>query len=194
MFRPRSIVTAFAALALAAVGAAPASADIGLSGCDNPDSSPAFAPWLDSTDYFLAPDGGFENGAAGWSGGSVVAGNESYAVSGPGSSALAVGSGATSPSVCVGLEHPTFRFFVRRTSGSPLASLGVSVVLADGTAIPVGIVGGASSWQPSPVLLVGANLLPLLTGGTSTQVSFRFTPNAGTWQIDDVYVDPKGSN
>jgi hypothetical protein len=191
-FRPLAALCAAAAVfALPAT----ASADVGYSGCDDPPSSAVFEQWLDYSNYFLAPDGGFENGADGWAldGASVDAGNQSY---GSGSSSLALGGGdsATSPSVCVGLEHPTFRYFVRRTGGLPSSRLVAKVVLADGSAIPVGIIlGGSSSWQPSPVTLIGANLLPLLTGGTSTQVAFRFTATSGTWQVDDVYVDPSGS-
>jgi hypothetical protein len=191
-FRPLAALCAAAAVfALPAT----ASADVGYSDCDSPSSSPVFAPWLDYANYFLAPDGGFENGADGWAlgGASVAAGNQSY---GSGSSSLSLGSGdsATSPSVCVGLEHPTFRYFVRRTGGSPLSSLTAKVVLDNGTTVPVGVVtAGSSSWQPSPLTLIGANLLPLVTGGTSTDVRFRFTANSGTWQVDDVYVDPSGS-
>jgi hypothetical protein len=197
--RPRALAAAAAAIAVSAVGAAPASADLGLlSDCDTPDSSAVFSPWLDSTPYFLAPDGGFENGAAGWSvdGGDVVAGNESYNLSGSGSSSLRLqgGDSATSPAVCVGLEHPTFRFVARKVSGTPLSSMTVSVVLPSGSSLPVGAVGSGSSWQPSPVMLVAANLLPLITGGSSTDVAFRFAPTSGTWQIDDVYVDPRGGN
>ncbi|MEA2125760.1 MAG: hypothetical protein QOI80_2542, partial [Solirubrobacteraceae bacterium] len=116
--------------------------------------------------------------------------------SGAGSSSLSLSSGdaATSPAVCVGIEHPTFRYFVRKVSGSSLASLRVQVVLADGTPITVGYSGGSSSWNPSPVTLIGANLLPLLTGGSNTNVSFRFTALSGNWQVDDVYVDPAGSH
>ncbi len=198
MPRPRAIAAAAVAAILSAVAAAPASAEVGMSDCNTPFSTPVFEPWLDSTPYFLAPDGGFENGAEGWTvdGASVVAGNESYNLSGPGSHSLRLttGSSATSPSVCVGLEHPTFRFVARKVSGPLTASLAVQVVLADGSAIPVGSIGGGSSWQPSPIMVVGANLLPLVTGGYSTDAAFRFAPSAGTWQIDDVYVDPRGGN
>jgi hypothetical protein len=183
MLRLRALVLLCAAAF--AVSAAPASADIGLSGCDNPAVSQPFAPWLDYTDYFLAPDGSFDNGASGWALNGASASN--------GVLSLGSGASATSPEVCVGLEHPTFRFFVRRTGGSPLASLSVKAVVG-GVTIPLGAVGGVSSMQPSPVMLIGANLAPLLTGGTSTQVAFRFEPNAGTWQVDDVYVDPRGSH
>jgi hypothetical protein len=36
------------------------------------------------------------------------------------------------------------------------------------------------------------NLLPLLPGNY-TPVEFRFTPQGGSWQLDDVYVDPHHS-
>jgi hypothetical protein len=191
--RSRSLLALGVAFVATAFAAAPASAQVGASGCDNPESSQVFAQWLDYTNYFLAPDGGFENGGAGWSldGASVGAGNQSY---GSGESSLTVGGGdsATSPEVCVGLEHPTFRFFVRRSSGA-VAALRVSVVLPNGVAVPVGVTSASASWQPSSVMLVGANLLPLVTGDSSTQVRFRFSAVAGTYQVDDVYVDPRGN-
>jgi hypothetical protein len=193
MFRSRPLIALAGALVATAFSAGPASADVGFSDCDTPASSAVFAPWADYTNYFLAPDGGFENGGAGWSldGASVGAGNQSY---GSGGSSLTVegGESATSPSVCVGLEHPTFRFFVRRASAGA-APLRVSVVLPGGGSLPVGTTLATSSWQPSPVMLVAANLLPLITGGSSTDVSFRFSTSAGSYQVDDLYVDPRGN-
>ena len=194
----RSRVLAAAALAAAAgaVAATPASAGL-QSDCNSPASSQVFAPWLDPAVYFLAPDGGFEAGGAGWDlGGSVVGdGNESYDLSGPGVRSLhmTAGDAATSPPVCVGIEHPTFRFMVRKVSGPVTATLGVKVLTAGGTAIPVGSVTGNAAWQPSPVMVIGANLLPLVLGSDSTKVRFRVTASSGSWQVDDVYVDPWGS-
>jgi hypothetical protein len=204
----RNIRTVLAALgataAVALAGAAPAPAGIlveSAPGCTSPDSDQVFSPWVDYASYFLAPDGGFESGADGWAldGASVAPANESYAVSGTGSSSLAVpnGSSATSPIVCVGLEHPTVRFFARKTSGTGSVpsrdSLRVDVLVEDNlgiiSSLPVGVVGGTRSWQPSAPLVVAASLLPLLPG-EHTPVAFRFTPQGGDWQIDDVYVDP----
>ena len=49
---------------------------------------------------------------------------------------------------------------------------------------------GGGAWQPTLPFPVLASLLPLLPG-SKTPVAFRFTPaGAGSWQIDDVYVDP----
>ena len=187
--RMRSLLaTAAASLALAA-GASPASAAITTT-CPDQASAPVFSPWLDPSDYFLAPDGGFEHSADGWSldGASVVDGNDPFALSGPGTHSLSLPSGAsaTSPSVCVGLEHPTFRYVFRKASGTPLSTLRVSAVFPSGVAVPVGTVTGSSSWSPSPVTLIGANLLV-------DAVSFRFTATSGGWQVDDVHVDPRGS-
>jgi hypothetical protein len=201
--KSRTLVAAIGAAAVAAFAAAPASAGVlveSAPGCTSPDSDQVFSPWLDYANYFLAPDGGFEAGADGWAldDASVASGNESYAVSGDGSSALALrsGSSATSPTVCVGLEHPTIRFFARKTSGSRLAGLRVDVLVEDTlgvvSSLPVGVVGGTDSWQPSAPLVVTASLLPLLPG-QHTPVEFKFTPEGGSWQIDDVYVDPTGS-
>ena len=67
------------------------------------------------------PGGSFESGTNGWSltGASVVAGNEPWKVGGSADSkSLSAPRGqAVSPAFCVGIEHPTFRFFARRTSG-----------------------------------------------------------------------------
>lgn len=195
MFR-RARLLAAAAIMVSAVGAAPASAGL-MSDCNTPASSPVFLPWLDTTEYFLAPDGGFEKGAAGWSldGAAVGSGNESFNLSGDGKRSLHLQPGdvATSPEVCVGLEHPTFRFVARTSDGLP-ATLAVSVVTRDGLELPLGEMAGTSSWQPSPIMLVGANLLPTVAGGDSAQVRFRFAPVTGGWQVDDLYVDPRGSN
>ncbi len=158
-----------------------------------------FAPWLDPAQYFLAPDGGYEAGAEGWDldGASVVDGNEPFEVSGPGTRSLALASGAaaTSPVVCVGIDRPTIRFFAKRTGGSLLSSLRVDVnfvgPLGLPLTLPVGVVTGSSSWQPSSVMVVAASLLPLLPG-ERTPVTFTFTPQDGAWLVDDVHVDPYG--
>ena len=96
--------------------------------------------------------------------------------------------------MCVGIGHPVMRFFARRTSGWLLDTLKVEVLFegAGGQvgSLPVGLVLGGGAWQPTLPFPVLASLLPLLPG-EKTPVQFRFTPvGAGTWQIDDVFVDP----
>lgn len=155
-------------------------------------------PWLDVANYVLVPNGILEGGRD-WTlaGGAASApGNETYYVHGAGetrSLALPRGSSATTAPVCVGLEHPTLRFFARN-DGSVLSTLDVEVRFEDATgsvrSLLIGTLLGRPGWQPTPPLLVVANLLPLLPG-ERTAVEFRFRPRGyGDWRIDDVYLDP----
>jgi hypothetical protein len=167
-------------------------------GCPEQPLDRTFAPWLDPAWYTQAPDGGFESGASGWTlerGAAVVDGNEPYFVGGSGdasSLALPPGGSATTAPMCIGIEHPTLRFFARNT-GDPTSALTVSVVFRDllgvRRSLPVGVVSAGSSWAPTPVVPVVVNLLSVLG---DQQVAFRFTAadSRGEWAIDDVYVDP----
>jgi hypothetical protein len=205
--RASLVKTTLAALAISALAAlsasGPAAADSGLvPGCQGQTLERPFLRFLDPAGYVLAPDGGFEAGAAGWTlaGGARVAdGNESYFLHASGDSRslrLPSSSSASSPEMCVTLLHPTLRLLVRN-SGSPLSTLKVDAVYRDGLgllrAFPVALLVGTSSWQPTPTLPLLENLtaLPLLTDGAFS-VSLRFTAAgvAGNWSIDDVYVDP----
>lgn len=168
--------------------------------CDNAAASQVFRPWGDAANYSLAPGGNAEGSTQGWtfSGGArVVAGNEPFQVGGGGKNMFLVPSGGslkTAP-VCVGLDNPTIRFFVRRTGGTLLSTMAVSVrfqTVAGLTAtLPIGVVPGLStSWGPSLPMTVVANLLPLLPND-KTAVQFVFTPLlGGSFQVDDLYVDP----
>ena len=167
-------------------------------GCPEQPLDRTFRPWLDLAWYAQAPNGGFESGASGWTlerGAAVIDGNEPFHVGGSGdasSLALPPGGSATTAPVCIGVEHPTLRFFARNT-GDPTSLLTVSVVFRDALglrhALPVGVVAAGSEWAPTPVVPVVVNLLSLLG---DQQVAFRFTAvgDRGEWTIDDVYVDP----
>ena len=199
---------ALLALAFCVLLAVPASradaADGSLLGCGYAASNP-FLRFVDPLPYTLAPDGGFEAGAAGWqlSGGAkVVSGNEPFYLAGSGTKSLQLpaGSSATSPPMCVGLLLPVVRFVTQ--GGALLSSLKVEAVwtnAAGGQSSIVllpGVLGGSSAWAPTlPLLQVGGVLNALTLNGLTTQMSFRFTPKggllgSGTWRIDDVYVDP----
>ena len=169
-------------------------------GCDDPAMENPFLPWIDPASYVLAPDGTLEGGAAGWSldGASIASGNEPFYVHGAGESqslAIAPGGSATTPAMCVGIEHPTLRFFARRSGGSLLSSLRVEVLFEDAGgdvhSLPIGTHSAlGTSWAPTLQMVIGANLLALLPN-ERTAVAFRFTASSGaTWHIDDVYVDP----
>jgi hypothetical protein len=195
----KTLTHAFAMLAaLAVVCGAPAAAHA--SDCTDSPVAHTFLRWVDPAWYGPLPDGGLEHGGSGWTlsrGAAAVEGNEPFDVSAASddrSLALPDGSAATSPAVCVGVEHPTIRLFARNT-GSPASVLSVSVVFTglDGNPIslPVGQLTSGARWAPTPVVAVGVNLLSLLG---SQRVAFRFAPldSSGDWQIDDVYLDPYG--
>jgi hypothetical protein len=197
----RAIGALLATSAVTLAAAAPADAGLlvaSAKSCTPSPSSQVFLRWLDPLRYELAPGGDAESTQR-WtlSGGArVVAGNEPWRVGGRGVSSLQLprGSRATTGVMCVGIGHPVMRFFARRTSGWLLDSLKVEVLFegAGGQvhSLPVGLVLAGGSWQPTLPFPVLASLLPLLPG-EQTPVAFRFTPvGSGTWQIDDVYVDP----
>jgi hypothetical protein len=171
--------------------------------CPDPTFQP-FTPWGDSAFYKLAPNGGFEGGATGWTmagGAKVVAGNEAFAASGAGSWSLKLpaGSSATTAPMCVSVLSGKMRFFVRNAgasdaqlrvrvrynggSGALLGGVGSTLGIADAGTITAG-----GTWQPSPEITMLGGVLPLFT--TSVQFQFQPVGTSGDWRIDDVYVDP----
>ena len=202
MSRTRRLVCLAAAALGAAVLAPAAQAGVlvsSASACEWNASDDVFLEFADVAQYVSAPGGSFESGAPGWSlgGASVVAGNEPWEVRGADhSSSLSIPSGASvvSPATCVGLTHPTLRFFNKKTSGGLLAHLDVDVLFEDSAGnvrtLPIGDDSG-SAWHPTAPMVITPALLPLLPGDY-TAVAFRFTAHGGRFQIDDVEVDPWG--
>jgi len=168
--------------------------------CAEESASQVFMPWLDVANYVPAP-GATAESKQGWTldGAEIVAGNEPwYVVSADDKRSLSIpeGASATTDTMCVGIEHPTLRYFVNQTSGSALTGALRTEVLFEGPAgvesLVIGYANG-SGWHPTPVMVVGASLLPLLPG-ERTPVAFRFTAVNGSFQIDDIHVDPWGRN
>jgi hypothetical protein len=197
-----TVVTALAALAFSASSASAGLLANAATSCDAQSLSQPFAPWLDLAQYTPLSGGNFETAAAGWTlsgGAAVAAGNEVFKVAGANdASSLSLPSSgvATSPTICVGLEHPTVRFFAKRNSGGllGLSTLRVEVMFENELglveSLPIGVVLGTPNWQPTLPMTVIANLLPLLPN-EHTPVAFRFsTLLGGSWSIDDIQVDP----
>jgi hypothetical protein len=191
----RRLGSAAAAIAALALAAGPATAQAET--CAPAPTAKTFSPWLDPADYVLAPGGDLETAGA-WEldgGAAVVDGNEPFHVGNDADGASlrlpSRGSASTAP-MCVGLEHPTLRFFAKRESGSALGALRVDAVAGD-TVLPIGVVAGSGQWAPTLPLPIVLNALSLAEG--STEVAFRFIPLLGSsWSVDDVYVDPYRTN
>jgi hypothetical protein len=170
--------------------------------CDDGPITQPFRQFGDSANYKLLQGGSFEAGTAAWqlSGGAkIVSGNESYKVGGATHSqslSLPSGGAAVSPFTCVGLGEPTLRLFAKRNSAllGLVSTLNVQIQVKTSLGLslwlPVlpGDLGG-SSWHPTAQMPLIANILPL-SASDKTPVRFRFSPLLGSWQIDDVYVDP----
>jgi hypothetical protein len=199
----RTVAALLSAAAVSAAIAAPANAGVltaSAGSCDDSPITQPFARFGDTHNYKEIGD--FEVGTSGWTlsgGAKVVAGNESYKVGGAAdakSLSLPSGSSAVSPFTCVGMAEPSLRLFAKRNSAllglvSTLnvqmqvqTSLGLSLWLP----VLPGDLGG-SSWHPTAEMPLIANLLTL-SATDRTPVRFRIAPLLGSWQIDDVYVDP----
>jgi hypothetical protein len=199
LLSPVALVTALGALALTAPAAGAGALVASAGSCPDQALSQPFLPWADPSLYTPLSDGGFEAKADGWdlrALADTVKGNEPWMAGGEGRYALSLpaGSAATSPVLCAGVGHPTLRFFAQRTGGGRLTALRVDVLFEDATGavntVTIGRLGGDGGWSPSPVFVVGANLLTLLPGDR-TPLQFRFTPEGdSSWTIDDVFVDP----
>jgi hypothetical protein len=167
------------------------------SACTSGSTSTPFAKIGDGALYTLLAGGSFESGAPGWqlrnaevvSGGAEVEEEE-----GAHSLEIEPGGSAVSPSFCINITEPSFRFYARQTSGGAWSSLSVLILWTDAFGwrhvTPVGSISGSSSWAPSAVLPL-ASKLPLWMPGATLKAQLEFkAEGSGTWAIDDVYIDP----
>jgi hypothetical protein len=198
--RQRNRLWLLCAALVAAAGLSVPAASAGLIGSVLPScgaQSYPFTAWSDYDAYCAFPNFGFESGTTAWklSGkASIVAANEPWHVSGPGTHALQLGPGATalSSSLPISLIDPWIRFFARSAGAN--GSLRVQVLFHGLTGNLTGLLNigslspsGFSSWQPTQRLL-SALALPL--GTTSAQVQLTSEATSRSWQVDDVYLDP----
>jgi hypothetical protein len=163
-------------------------------------TSQPFAQFGDYNSYFPVPNHGLESGTTGWSlgtGAYVGAGNEPWYVGGYGSRSLVLrpGASASSPPSCISLLDPYVRAFAK--SNSATGPLRMQVIFYGLTGNLLGLLNvddqaaaDFTEWQPTSNVpsLLGA---PLLT--TYFRVKFTSLASNGTWQVDDLYVDPWAS-
>jgi hypothetical protein len=183
-----------AALAMLALGAASAQA------CTYTGAEQVFSPWSDAHSYVLGPDGGFENGAAGWAlrgGATTIAGNETYYLNNAGdtrSLSLPAGSSATSPPICMSIDTPVLRMVVRN-GGDPSSRLRVEATYTLLGLLRTNVVSdvtAGSSWAPSKQMSVVLGLSTIVGTVIPSSIQVRIVPldAGGQWQVDDFYVDP----
>jgi len=186
-----TIATVVAVLACAAASA---------QACDNSGVEQVFRPWGDLSFYVLAPDGGFEQGGAGWSlsGGAATApGNEPFYLNDPADTRslnLPAGSSAVSPPICMSIDTPTFRLLARNT-GDPDSRLRVEAsykLLGLLHTRVVDTVSTRSTWKPSQPMSTVLTLSTIVGTLIPSAIQIRITPvgSGGNWQVDDLYVDP----
>ena len=198
----RGIVTLAAAALFAALSAAGASASlIDTSLCDGAALSQPFAPWGDDNNYKLMPGGDFEGSLSGYTftgGAKKVTGSESFGATGrTGSYAVSIppGGSVLTPATCVNAANPSYRFFYKSSGGllGLLPAMTVSLVYRDSVfglvELPLGTVLPSGKWAPSPTELT-LSVLPAAIANGDVPLALRFTAVAGTWTVDDVFVDP----
>ncbi len=166
--------------------------------CGDQDSAAVFRPWGDFSQYVLAPNGDFAT-AGDWdlSGDAQLVTTASPRGNGR---VLSLGDDgeAVSPITCLSVAHPTIRLFARN-AGAAGSRLEVTVLMRGSngtfTELPVSTLTADSSWNPTPIIPVVANLFALTSANGALPVSFRFKAvgsgaRAGKWQLDEFYVDP----
>jgi hypothetical protein len=184
------------AIAVVAMAAIASSAQA----CSYSGAEQVFSPWGDQKNYVLAPDGGFEAGASGWSlkNGAKVAGeNESYYLNGDGDSkslSLPAGSSAASPPVCMQIDTPSFRLMARNT-GDPSSRLRVEAVYSLLGLVRTKVVSDITAgpnWAPTQSISTVLGLSTIVGTLIPSAIQIRITPldATGNWQVDDLYIDP----
>lgn len=195
--RRLALIASVAALAAPAANAGLISGIVGVALPTCGAASQPFAQFGDFRSYYSVPNNGLESGSTGWSlsrGAAVVAGNEPWHVSGPGAFSLGLPAGASAltPATCINLLDPAIRFFAASADANGV--LHVQVIFRGLLGNTLGILNSADlapadymGWSPTEAV---SSALALPLGTTSFQLRLTSTASSGTWQVDDVYVDP----
>jgi hypothetical protein len=167
--------------------------------CEYGAPSEFFEPWGDDATYMLAPQGDL-SATDGWTlDKDVVVDSSADPFSGAGRSLrFEKGAEAATPAMCVNLDHPTVRFFVRDTGGNEKSYLRVEVLYEDFGGhvkhLTVARVRAGSTWRPSAIVPMHMNMLALASPSGVTAVAFRFKAEdlqkGETISISSIYVDP----
>ncbi len=168
-------------------------------GCPTFTTSEPFTPWADTGDYFLGPAADFEGSLTGWTakGAKIVSGNETYYVNSPTDShslSLPKNSSVTSPSICVTLDTPQLRLFVKNTAtASGVLQINMTYTNNQGKASTATVakltIAAKADWAPIAPVLFLSKITSILSNNGQTWVTFQLT-STGSLLVDDFYVDP----
>jgi hypothetical protein len=161
--------------------------------CQEPLIVNPFTAWGDFRDYVLAPYGDFENSALpGW----ILEGGATAMRDAAGRGVLRMpeGSTATSPAMCIDLNYPTMRYFVRDADADS-ARLRTQVMYVDHATAYTPYTVGKLTAKPNWRLTEDIEIEPE-RGGVDPgwrRVAFRLVAprDEGDIRIDDFYIDPR---
>lgn len=158
-----------------------------------------FQSWGDDAGYSLAPQGDLST-SDGWTldkHANVVDGADPFSGS-VRSLEFAKGAEAATPAMCVNLDNPTIRFFIRDTGGNGKSKLKVDVLYEDFGGkvkhLTIAKLKAGTEWEPSTILPMYFNMLALASQSGVTAVAFKFKAEGlqkdETLAISGLYVDP----
>jgi hypothetical protein len=167
--------------------------------CGFPTASQVFLPWGDEASYSLAPQGDISE-TSDWTLNhtAVTAAHDPF-TAGTNSLQLADGHAeAISPAMCVNLDHPTVRLFLKNSGGSGKSDIKVTVLYEDVTGkmqhLTVAKLRAGSDWGPSISIPIGVNILSAVSANGVTAVAFDFKVEGlqrnESYSLDGLYVDP----
>jgi hypothetical protein len=164
--------------------------------------SQVFAPWGDSAMYTLAPQGDLSE-TGGWTLNKQATVAPSADPFSGARQSLQFGKGAeaATPAMCVNLDNPTIRFFVRDLGGNGKSQLKVDVLYEDFSGhvkhLTIAKLRAGGEWQPSVILPIYMNMLALASPSGLTAVAFQFKAEGlqkdETLSISSLLVDPFSS-
>ena len=170
-------------------------ADTALAGpCEARSTSAAFAPWGDNNQYFLANGGTFESGATPWTTWGFARsslGQNPFGIAGSGSRSmrLPAWSGAQSPAICVFQNEESLRFAYKAPFAGATLQVDIEVSGPQGYAATTTYVTAPTwRWDVTPIID-----MPSLRDANGQQwITITLTPldMVGTWQVDDMMIDP----
>ena len=185
-------------LILTATFAAPAAAYERGGECPSVTTFRPFSPWGDQREYVRIPGGSFDDDDFAWTGSGaarVVPADNPFQLGsrGIGSALLSSGDSLTSPAICIDRSYPHLRFVARALAGP--AKLGLAVTWEDArgnekeTVLDAQDAKQYRGWGVSRMVRL-RDALPRHEEIRDVHVRFFVDRKAGTWLVDDVFIDP----